>query len=345
MNTARIKVILINLGAIIVFFAGLYGLFYYYCIRMPGQSYQGSLPRPDTQLRETNERLRGHVRELAEKIGERNAWKPDNLLLAAQYIEDELTALGFVPKSEAVNDKGDRNILVDIYGSRYRDRIIVVGAHYDTVPMTPGADDNASGVAGLLEIARAFRDKKPRITLRLAAFVNEEQPFFGGDQMGSLFNARHSRERNENIIGMYSLEMIGFYSDARRSQYYPRPVRRFYPRTGNFIAFVGNLMSRNFLHQSIASFRQLARFPSQGLVAPQLLVPDIRRSDNAAFWFHGFPAVMITDTSNFRNWNYHNIGDKFDTLDYARMALVVEGLVGMLEAVAEQQGSSTLVSR
>lgn len=338
MKTARIRAILINLIAVIIFFTGLYGLFYFYCIRMPGQSYQGPLPGPDTPLRASGERLRDHVRVLADKIGERNAWKADSLEQAAQYIEDEFTALQFVPKYEVVNDKGHRNILVDIYGSSYRDRIIVVGAHYDTVPMTPGADDNASGVAALLEIARAFRDKKPQVTLRLAAFVNEEEPFFGGDQMGSLFNARHSRERQENIIGMYSLEMVGFYSEARRSQYYPRPVRRFYPRTGNFIAFVGNLMSRSFLHQSLSSFRRLARFPSQGLVAPQLLVPDIRRSDNAAFWFHGYPAVMITDTSNFRNWNYHNVGDKFDTLDYERMALVVEGLVRMLEAVADKRG-------
>lgn len=337
MKTGKLKVTLINVTAIILLFAGLYGLFYFYCIRMPGQSYRGPLPEPDAQLHGLSERLRDHVRVLADVIGERNAWKPEKLQQAAQYIEDSLTGLQFVPKSELVNDNRQRNIIVDIYGSKNRDKIIVVGAHYDTVPSTSGADDNASGVAALLEIARAFRDKKPSVTLRLAAFVNEEQPFFGGEQMGSLYNARRSRERGEDIVGMYSLEMIGFYSEARHSQYYPRPVRAFYPRTGNFIAFVGNLMSRNFLHQSLSDFRRLARFPSEGLVAPQLLVPDIRRSDNAAFWFHGYPAIMITDTSNFRNWNYHNIGDRSDTLDYGRMALVVEGLVMMIEAVAEQQ--------
>jgi Zn-dependent M28 family amino/carboxypeptidase len=330
--------VLINSVALAVFFAVLYGLFYFYCIRMPGQSYQGPLPEPDAQLQASAERLREHVRVLADKIGARNVWKPEKLRQAAQYIEDSFTALKFVPKSEIVNNKGNRNIIVDIYGSKYRDRIIVVGAHYDTVPSSPGADDNASGVSALLELARTFRDKKLPVTLRLAAFVNEERPFFGGGQMGSLFNAKRSRELGEHIIGMYSLEMIGFYSDAPRSQYYPRPVRRFYPRTGNFIAFVGNLMSRDFLHQSLSAFRRSAEFPSQGLVAPQLLVPDIRRSDNAAFWFHGYPAVMITDTSNFRNWNYHNAGDKYGTLDYQRMALVVQGLSGMLEAVARQQG-------
>jgi len=335
MKTGKLKVTLINITAIILLFVSLYVLFYFYCIRMPGLSYRGPLPEPDAQSHGLTERLRDHVRVLADVIGERNAWKPEKLQQAAQYIEDSFTALQFVPKSEFVNDKGQRNIIVDIYGSRNRDRIIVVGAHYDTVSSTPGADDNASGVAALLEIARAFRDKKPSVTLRLAAFVNEEEPFFGGEQMGSLFNARRSRERGEDIIGMYSLEMIGFYSEARHSQYYPRLARRYYPRTGNFIAFVGNLMSRNFLHNSLSAFRRLSRFPSEGLVAPQLLVPDIRRSDNAAFWFHGYPAVMITDTSNFRNWNYHNIGDKYDTLDYGRMALLVEGLVKMLEEVAE----------
>ena len=338
MKPGRLRVALINIAAIILFLVAFYSLFYFYCIRMPGRSYRGALPEPDAQLQASAGRLREHVQVLSDKIGVRNVWKPKKLQQAAQYIEDSFTALQFVPKSEIVNDKGNRNIIVDIYGSRYRDRIIVVGAHYDTVPSSPGADDNASGIAALLELARIFHDKKLPVTLRLAAFVNEERPFFGGDQMGSLFNARRSKELGEHIIGMYSLEMIGFYSDARHSQYYPRPVRRFYPRTGNFIAFVGNLMSRDFLHQSLSAFRQSAEFPSQGLVAPQLLVPDIRRSDNAAFWFHGYPAVMITDTSNFRNWNYHNAGDTYDTLDYRRMALVVEGLIGMLEAVAQQQG-------
>ena len=338
MNTALARKILINIIAVVVFIAGLYGLFYFYCIRMPGQSYQGPLPEQDQHLREISDRLQEHVRVLADQIGERNAWTAGSLEKAAQYIEGEFSALQFVPKSETVNNKGHRNIIVDVYGSRDRNVIIVVGAHYDTVPNSPGADDNASGVASLLEIAREFRDKKPPVTLRFVAFVNEEEPFFGKDQMGSLFNARRSREKGENIIGMYSLEMLGYYSDARRSQYYPRPVRRFYPRTGNFIAFVGNLKSRGFLQESISSFRKLARFPSEGLVAPQLLVPDIRRSDNAAFWFHGYPAVMITDTSNFRNWNYHQITDKYETLDYNRMALVVDGLVRMLEAVAENHG-------
>lgn len=336
--TGRLKTTLINIAAIIAFVAGLYGLFYFYCIRMPGQSYHGPLPQPDQQLSGLKNRLRDHVMALADQIGERNAWKPEGLQKAAQYIEDELSAFQFVPKSETVNNRGHRNIIVDVYGSRDRKKIIVVGAHYDTVPNSPGADDNASGVASLLEIAGAFRDKKPPVTLRFVAFVNEEEPFFGKDEMGSLFNARRSREKGENIIGMYSLEMLGYYSDARRSQYYPRPIRRFYPRTGNFIGFVSNLKSHGFLYESISRFRELARFPSEGLAAPQVLVPDIRRSDNAAFWFHGYPAVMITDTSNFRNWNYHNVGDKFDTLDYERMALVVDGLIRMLEAVAESHG-------
>ena len=336
MNTARIRATVVNLIAVVVLVTGLYALFYYYCIRMPGHTYEGPLPQADAQLNTLEQRLRGHVQVLAGEIGERNAWKPEKLQAAAQYIDDSLSALQFVPKSEIVDDKGDRNIIVDIYGSRDRDSIIVVGAHYDTVPSTPGADDNASGVAAILELARMLRDKALPVTLRLIAFVNEERPFFGGEQMGSLFNARRSRERGEHIIGMYSLEMIGFYSDDRHSQYYPRPVRSFYPRTGNFLAFVSNLKSRDFLHQSLFAFRNTARFPSEGLVAPQLLVPDIRRSDHAAFWLHGYRAVMITDTSNFRNWNYHNLGDKYDTLDYRRMALVVQGLAGMLTEVAQR---------
>jgi hypothetical protein len=133
---------------------------------------------------------------------------------------------------------------------------------------------------------------------------------------------------------MYSLEMLGFYADEKGSQRYPRVVRDFYPDTGNFVAFIGNLDSQPFLQQSLAAFRAEARFPSAGLSMPQLLVPGIRRSDHSSYWAYDYPAVMITDTAEYRNPNYHQPTDTPDTLDYGRMALVLEGLIAMIETVA-----------
>lgn len=307
---------------------------YFYCFRMPGKSFHGDLPALSEEMQALSTRLNEHVRVLSEEIGERHYKKMDALNRAADYIETQFQSFRYVPKSQPVNGKVFRNIVVDLYGKQYRDNIIVIGAHYDSVWMTPGADDNASGVAALLEIARALAGKQLPITIRFVAFVNEEEPFFGGSDMGSGFSAKRSNEQNENIIGMFSLEMVGYYDDAPRSQDYPRPLRYFYPDRGNFIAFVSNLVSRKFLTTAVSAFREHAKFPSEGLAAPEMIVPDIRRSDNVSYWAYGYPAVMVTDTSNYRNWNYHNIGDTRQTLDYDRMARVVSGLTDMIEALA-----------
>lgn len=307
-----------------------------YCIRMPGASFKGELAPLDAAGQELRERLATHVQVLAGEIGERNFNLLPQLDQAADYIEGQFTDMGFVPSSQVFGANQYRNISVDVYGRERRDEILVVGAHYDTVWMTPGADDNASGVAGMLEIARMLRGRPLRRTVRFIAFVNEELPFFGGDEMGSTVSAKHSYDRHENIVGMFSVEMIGFYSVEARSQYYPRIIRRFYPREANFIAFVSNLRSRGFLQDALSGFRNRAAFPSEGLSAPEWLVPDIRRSDNYSYWRYGFPAVMVTDTSNFRNFNYHNVGDLPNTLDYDRMTRVVSGLTETIVELANR---------
>lgn len=307
-----------------------------YCMRMPGATHQGELPPADAALLELRDRLRAHVQALAGDIGERNHDNRARLELAADYVAQQFDAMGYLAATDVFGPAQFRNFIVDLYGRELREQVIVVGAHYDSAWLTPGADDNASGVAGLLEIARALKDRPLRRSVRFIAFANEEEPFFGGDEMGSMVAARRSSDRGEQITGMFSLEMIGFYSDQWRSQYYPRPVRRFYPRVGNFIAFVGNLRSREFLHAVVGEFRSAAAFPSEGLAAPEWLVPDIRRSDNYSYWRHGYPAIMVTDTSNFRNYNYHNAGDLPDTLDYERMARVVSGLAATVAALANR---------
>lgn len=336
MNIESIKNTLGHAAIVVILIVAVIIAFYFYGIRMPGKSYTGPLPALSPAEQKLRDRLRDHVRELSVQIGERNAHKPEKLEQAAAYIEQQFDSFGYVPKSEIINDKGNRNIVVDLYGKKDRNRILLVGAHYDTTWLTPGADDNASGVAALLEIARAFHDEQLPITIRFVAFVNEEFPWYGTHNMGSLYHALHARQTNENIVGMFSLEMLGYYSDRPRSQYYPKIVRPFYPRRGNFIAFVSNLLSRQLLIDSITAFREQADFPSQGLAAPSWLVPGIRRSDHASFWSNGYKAIMITDTANYRNYGYHNAGDTSGTLDYDRMTRVVQGIMKVLVTLADK---------
>lgn len=314
------------------------GALLFYCMHMPGVSVAGPLPPLDANQEVLRERLRAHVQVLAEEIGERHHHQRRKLDAAADYVTAQWETMGLVP-SQMVYGEGFRNVVVDFYGRERRDEVIVVGAHYDTVTMTPGADDNASGVAGLLELGRRLQGAQLRRSVRLVAFANEEWPFFGRDEMGSRVAARQSRDRNENVVGMISLEMIGYYSADPRSQWYPRIIRRFYPDRGNFIAFVSDFTSRDLLVDAIGSFRRHARYPSEGMAAPQWLVRDVRRSDQSSYWASGYPGLMITDTANFRNYGYHNVGDTARTLDYEAMTRVVDGIAAM---VAELAGANLI---
>ena len=306
-----------------------------YGTTMPGVSWSGLSPDAPGK-KESGERLAAHVTKLAGEIGERHVWRGRALDDAANYIEERFQEFRYVPRIEEVDNTGARNILVDLHGTRTQKRILVIGAHYDSRLFTPGADDNASGVAMLLELARAFSGRRQPLTLRFIAFTNEERPFFGTPRMGSRVSAERSRVAGEEIAGMYSLEMLGFYADAKGSQRYPRVVRSLYPDAGNFVAFIGNFSSRSFLLQSLEAFRAQALFPSEGLSMPQLLVPGIRRSDHSSYWAYDYPAVMITDTADYRNPNYHMHTDTPDTLDYNRMAILLEGLIAMIEAQAAE---------
>jgi hypothetical protein len=308
----------------------------FYGTRMPGESVQAGFVTIDEEMKLVRNNLNKHVYELAEEIGERHDGERESLDKAAKYIEKSFRDMGMNPVSQKYSDKLYENIIVNIYGKQKRDEIIIVGAHYDTVWLSPGADDNASGVAALLEIARGLHGQNFSRTIRLVAFTNEEWPFYGRKHMGSLVNAKYSSDRNEQIAGMLSLEMLGYYSSEPHSQVYPKPLSYFYPHHANFIAFVSNISSRELLHDVIKEFRVSRQFPSEGLIAPQFLLPDIRRSDNSSFWSYGFPAVMVTDTSNYRNKNYHTIGDLPRTLDYDSMARVVLGLRQTLATLANK---------
>jgi Zn-dependent M28 family amino/carboxypeptidase len=280
-------------------------------------------------------RLNHHVHLLSEEIGERHIANPASIDRTVDYILQEFEKAGFNPKLHAYGRDGlYHNVVAELAGGNKKDEIIIIGAHYDTVRLSPGADDNASGVAALLVIAGHLAGNRPEKTIRFIAFANEEQPFSESDDMGSRMYAREMRSRNENILVMFSLEMLGCYSDQAGSQNYPAPLNWFYPHTASFIAFIANISSRPLLLQAIRRFQRHSDFPVEGLAAPEIFLPDIRRSDHASFWDHGYKAVMITDTALYRNRNYHTAGDIARTLDYEKMATVIQGLILMVTDLA-----------
>lgn len=303
---------------------------------MPGRNHTGPLPPLSDREKSTARALRRHTTKLAGEIGERNVALPEALAAAADYIAGEFRAAGYAPKRQTYNVAGVAcdNIEVEITGSGRADEIVIVGAHYDSVAGCPGANDNASGVAGLLALARAFAGRSPARTLRFVAFVNEEPPHFWSERMGSLVYARRCRTRNERIVGMLSLETIGYYTDKPHSQKYPFPLNLVYPSTGNFVGFVGNTSSGGFVRRVVKLFREHTRFPSQGAIMPKA-VREAGWSDHWAFQQVGYPGLMITDTAPFRYPHYHMQSDTPEKIDYERTARVVVGLEKVVADLVE----------
>ena len=281
------------------------------------------------------ERLRAHVLRLAGEIGERNVWRPGALHAAADYIRDEWRRQGHSVTAQryTVYEVPSDNLEIALAGTAQASEIIVVGAHYDSVRGSPGANDNASGVAALLEIGRALKGAGLRRTVRLIAFVNEEPPFFYWGEMGSGVYAKAARARGDDIGLMMSLEMLGAYSDIPGSQRYPPLLGWLYPERANFIAFVSNIASRHALRRTVAAFRSVSAFPSEYLVAPGI-VPGVSWSDQLSFWREGYPAIMVTDTAFYRYPHYHTTQDTPEKIDYVRMAQVVEGLANAIVLLA-----------
>ena len=280
-------------------------------------------------------RLRRHVAVLAGEIGERHVWRPSALHAAAEYIGAEFSSLGCRLVPQVYHARGVRceNLEIVVEGAVRSGGIIVVGAHYDTVAGSPGADDNASGVAGLIEIARALSHGRMARTVKLVAFVNEEPPFFYFGEMGSKIYAQAARARGEDIHMMLSLEMLGCYSDAPRSQRYPPLLRWFYPERGNFIGFVSNLRSRHALSELVGAFKANCDFPVESLASPAF-VPSVAWSDQLSFWRVGYPAVMVTDTAFYRYSHYHRASDTPDRIRYREMARVVGGLARAITSIS-----------
>ncbi len=273
-------------------------------------------------------RLMRHVAVLAGEIGERNVFRPQGLRAAAEYIRNVWTAQGFPVAKEAYEVANQRcvNLIVEQRGTGQPDEIVVVGAHYDSVIGTTGANDNATGVAALLEMSRSLKQTNPARTLRFVAFVNEEPPLFHTEQMGSRLHARNARKRGDHIVAMLSLETLGSYSDRPGSQHYPLPFGAFYPDRANFLAVVGNLRSRKLVVTFLRHLMEATDFPVEG-AATFGWIPGVDWSDHWSFWKEGYPAIMLTDTAPYRYAEYHTPGDLPDRINGPEFARAAHGII------------------
>jgi Zn-dependent M28 family amino/carboxypeptidase len=282
-------------------------------------------------------RLQSHVETLAGTIGERNVYRPKALAAARDYIEATWRGQGYQVSAQEYQVDGVTcaNLEAGRAGAGRSDEILLLGAHYDSVRGCPGANDNGSGVAALLEIARCFADIAPALTVRFVAFVNEEPPFFMTRRQGSAVYAKAARARGDDIRLMASLETMGCYSDAPGSQRYPPLFRYFYPDRGDFIGLVSDLRSRRAMRHVAKVFRAHSDFPMQHTAAFRW-IPGIAWSDHLPFWRQGYRALMVTDTAFHRYQYYHTPQDTPDKLTYPAFGQATLALCHCFAALARE---------
>lgn len=327
MSRRRVGAVVVVAVVVAVVFAG--------CgfVQMPGRSHQGALAALDDNGSALRDQLGKDIDALAVDIGPRHHDDARaELDRAAAFVRARFTALGYpvVTRAFAVGDAPFENLEIEIAGTTHADEIVIVGAHYDTAYGTPGANDNASGVAVLFALAEALRGSKPERTVRFVAFANEEPPYFNTPDMGSVRYANGVKARGERVVAMLSLETLGCYLDDKDSQKYPFPFGLLYPSEGNFVGFVSDMSSVSLTRRVVGSFRAHAAFPSEGAAIPGF-IPGVYWSDHASFWAIGVPAVMVTDTAPFRYVHYHEPSDVPAQVDLDRLARVTQGLVGVVD--------------
>ncbi len=315
-------------------------------VEMPGDSFQGEVPELSDSQNELACSLKKHVKKLSGELGERNVYKFAKLEAAAKYLESELSGAGYEVDRQTFRVRGREcaNIVVELKGTDLGDQVVVVGGHYDSATGATGANDNGTGAAATVELAKLFAEKETRRTVRFVLFTNEEQPWFQSESMGSLVYARRCKKRLENVVAMFSLETMGYFSDKPNSQRYPQPLDQYYPSTGNFIAFVGDIAAGPLVSWTVKTFREQAQIPSQGAALPGRL-PGVGWSDHWSFWQCGYRAVMVTDTAIYRYPHYHKKTDTVDKINFQKMTLVVSGLENVLEQLASPSGTSRVVTK
>ena len=290
----------------------------------------------------TSDRLRQTVVHLSQTIGERHLLKPAKLTEAADYVQRTMESMEYKIERQSFEVVGFEsvpchNLIAEVLGKDKRDEIVLVGAHYDSARGTPGANDNGSGVAALIEVANQLRGKQFSRTIRFVFFANEEPPFFQRDgQMGSWVYAKACRQRGDNLNVVLSLETMGFFTDEPNSQKYPQPLALMYPSTGNFIGIVSDIKSRSLLDQAATLLTKhcKGKVDVQKAALPGEMV-GVGWSDHWSFWQEGYVGLMITDTALFRYPHYHKPTDTFDKIEYVRFAHVVDGLIKTIEDFAK----------
>ncbi|RMF60568.1 MAG: M28 family peptidase [Calditrichaeota bacterium] len=299
----------------------------YMVLRMPGNSYDGPLPPLTPQQANLEKELRYHVNMIAEQIGERHIHAYQNLMSAADYITYELENYGYsVDRFPfTVHGKTLYNLVAEIPGKKYRDEILIIGTNYDSYPGSRGANENGSGVAAVLSMAKYFSEAQISRTLRFVFFPNSYPPFSQSPEMGSMKYARLCASEKENIVGMLHIASLGYYSNEENSQDFPIPLKWLYPRKANFVMFSGNTSSIDLVKETVKYFRENARFPSEGITFPDT-ASGIGIADQWAFWQHGYPALMITDTSPYRYPYHHSPDDTPNHINFEAMSRVVSGL-------------------
>jgi peptidase M28-like protein len=271
-------------------------------------------------------RLKAHVQKLSVDLSPRDERHIENLDRTAEYIKGEFRRFSATVSEQPfrVEGRSFRNIIAT-FGPEAGQRI-VVGAHYDAAGPYPGADDNASGVAGLIELGRLLSKQELKTRIDLVAFTLEEPPFFRTTGMGSAVHAGSLNKAGVQVSVMFSLEMIGYFSDEPNSQGFPAAILRlFYPARGNFIAVVGRTSEGLLVRRVKREMREASSLPVYSISAPSF-IPGIDFSDQLSYWNAGYDAVMITDTAFYRNRNYHTENDTAERLDYTKMAMVVQGV-------------------
>ncbi|MFO1173009.1 MAG: M28 family peptidase [Hyphomicrobiaceae bacterium] len=308
--------------------------FGWFCFWVPGRSFTGALPTLTSDERALAERLRAHIAAIAAEP--HNAANIDALRKVETYLASALEVGGFRVRRHVFSADGQEvaNLEVVVEPSGPVRDTLVIGAHYDSAGLAPGANDNATGTAAVVELAKALKARPPTATrLRFVLFVNEEPPHFKTETMGSLVYARALAGSGEDVRGMLCLETLGAFSDAPGSQTYPALLDQIFPDRANFVAMVGTLGSRALVHEVIGSFRQHTSFPTVGGVLPAL-VPGIDWSDHWAFGEVGIPAVMITDTALFRYPHYHTANDTVDKVDAMALARITSGIERVIQDMA-----------
>ncbi len=305
----------------------------------PGTLYPSSTAPLSPDQVQLRDEMRHDVEALSVGIGPRHGGRSlGKLIEAEKWIIESLKTDGIESRRDVVHlgDVEVANVEASFGGTTLPDQIIVLGAHYDTVPRSPGANDNASGVALLLATARRLRDAPLDRTVRIVFFVNEENPFSGGIQMGSKVYAERSREKGENIVTMIAVDSIGFFSSEPGSQDQPLLASLFtkLPSTANFVLWLSNRDNQQLLDQVVQQFQAHSQFPSFGIATD---MKDAARSDHASFWWQGYPALLLSDTSEGRDPHYHKPTDTLANLNFEEMARFADGFIPLLLSLARAE--------